>query len=118
MENYYKLDKKILNKKDLNISEKVIYSIIANLSCYKGYCWASNKQLEEITNINEKTIQRAINKLHKLNYVNKWKRKNGKLIYRFLTTNDEIAKRDIKEIVEESKHIKEVFSYDWLHDEE
>ena len=120
MENYYKLDKCILSQDNLNASDKIIFSVISNLSQKNGYCWASNKQLGEITKINEKTIQRSINKLCEKSYIQKWKRRHGKIVYRFITTNEEIAKKDIKTIVEETKKFKyvEVMSVnEWLYED-
>lgn len=111
---YFKFDIDILNNKYLNMTEKVLLNLIIHFSKLKGYCWASNKQIAELCALSEKTVQSAINKLLKLNYISKWKQKKGKIVYRIITTNQELFKsnNDLKNFI--NKVDIELIDYDWL----
>ena len=59
----------ILFDNKLNDRDKIIYSIISNLTHERGYCWASNKYLAEKLDCTIITIQRALKKLSDRNYI-------------------------------------------------
>ena len=60
--NKWALDKDIKNELGLLI-------IISSLTAEKGYCYASNKFLAELFNIDETNISKKIKKLEKKNYI-------------------------------------------------
>lgn len=114
---YFKFDSDILNDKCLNMTEKVLLNLIIHFSRnLQGYCWASNKQLAALCALSEKTVQSAINKLLKLNYISKWKQKKGKIVYRIITTNQELFKssNNLKKFI--NKVDIEIIDYNWLEE--
>lgn len=48
---------------------KILYGFIASLSQVNGYCFATNKYLEEITRVSDKTIQRNLKLLKDAGYI-------------------------------------------------
>lgn len=115
--NYYiKIPKNILNDSKLKSNDKLIFGIINNLTYLKGYCWASNQIISNELNISNKTVQSSLNRLLKYKYIFKWKQKKGNIVYRFLTTNDEILKSNdnIKNIIDKPNN--DLFDYNWLED--
>lgn len=117
--NYYKIYNKILKDKNLTSNDKIIFSLISNLSELKGFCWASNDSISNTTGISVRSVQNSINKLIRLKYIIKWKKKKGTIIQRFLTTNDSIMQynNNLNELIENSSKI-ELFDYNWLEDSE
>lgn len=59
----------ILNDNDLSATEKLLYGYVSQLSNAKGYCFASNKYLAEITRTSISTVSKGINKLIKKEYL-------------------------------------------------
>lgn len=55
--------------KKLSWFEKILYSEITALSNYKGYCYAYNSYFENVFNISDRTIIRAIKKLEHFKYI-------------------------------------------------
>lgn len=113
---YIKLSKNILKNTDLKSNDKLIYSLIDNFTHLKGYCWASNEIIAKELNLSNKTVQCSINKLIKLKFLFKWKKKKGTMVYRILTTNESLIENnnDIKEIIENPKI--ELLDYNWLEE--
>ena len=56
----------ILDSKELNANEKIIYGYIAS---YTKMCLDTNEKIAERLNVNEKTIRRALEKLQAMEYV-------------------------------------------------
>ena len=72
--NKWALDKDIKNELGLLI-------IISSLTAEKGYCYASNKFLAELFNIDETNISKKIKKLEKKNYIAIEYLKKGNVTY-------------------------------------
>lgn len=116
---YISISSTVLQDEKLSPTDKLTLGYICNLTHLKGYCWASNKSIAQKLNICEKTIQVTINKLANLNYIFKWKQKKGKIVYRVITTNENLIRsnKNLESLIQETRNI-EVFDYDWLNDEE
>lgn len=63
------IPKEILNSSDLSLNEKVLLSIIIELSDKDNQCVASNKQLSKILNISKTSVSTGISKLINLGYL-------------------------------------------------
>lgn len=115
---YIKIPSTILLDEKLNSNDKLILAFICNLTHLKGYCWASNKSISQKLRICEKTIQNSINKLLNLDYIVKWKQKKGQLVYRLITTNENLinSEDNLQKLMDKTRKI-EVFDYDWLNDD-
>ena len=48
---------------------KILYGFIASLAQVNGYCFATNKYLEEVTRVSDKTIQRNLKLLKDAGYI-------------------------------------------------
>ena len=59
----------ILLNTNLSDKEKIILSIIINLSKDKGYCYASNSYISSIVNISSGRVSKIINLLKKRNLI-------------------------------------------------
>ena len=55
----------ILDDRDLNPVDKILYAVIFNLCNERGYCWASNEYLADRLGIGIATVTRSINSLKK-----------------------------------------------------
>ena len=66
---FIKISNSVLKDKNLNSNDKIIYSLIINLTKSKGYCWATNKSISDTTNISQRAVQNSINKLIKIKYI-------------------------------------------------
>lgn len=75
-EYYINIPSKVLHNKNLKPNSKILYGEIARLSKKDGYCYASNKYLGELLNINEKSVSRLLKEL-----------KDGKYISTFSVAN-------------------------------
>lgn len=110
---YIKININILKDKNLNATDKLIYSIIINFSNLKGYCWATNKDISLISNFSQKTIQTSINKLVRLNYLYKIRKKYGLATYRYLSPSPML---EVSDKINEKPQHENFDEYDWLSD--
>lgn len=62
-EYYINISSKILHNRNLKPNSKLLYGEIARLSHKDGYCYASNKYLGELLDINEKSVSRLLKEL-------------------------------------------------------
>lgn len=69
MEAFIKIPNAILQDKDLNHTQMILYGYIRGLSLKKWYCYASNKTLWEYLNIKIRAVQRHLNKLKERWYI-------------------------------------------------
>lgn len=82
----------ILTNKELSDKEKIILSIIFNLSIKEGFCYASNRYLSEILNITIGRVSKIINSLKAKNYINlefKYKKGTKEIIGRKIRIKNE-----------------------------
>lgn len=75
--------------KELNYSMIIILGLLNSLCRKNTYCWATNKYIGEVVNLNDANTSKYINKLKKLGYIEieqnkkvRLKDENGKYIYR------------------------------------
>ena len=80
----------VLFSEKLSSNEKVLYSVILSLSNKEGYCYATNKYLGKLFNVNNRTISRWISKLRTQNFI-----------------REEIEKSDKEEFVQRRLFIKQ-----------
>ena len=66
----------ILYDSNLSDKDKIVYSVISNLTHEKGYCWASNKYIGELLSCSPLTISRSVSKLNQLKYIKNSLQKN------------------------------------------
>lgn len=118
MNRFYKLYDVVLSDNKLNLTDKVIYSIVDALSQKDGYCYASNESIAKKMCKSKKTIQSSINKLVELHYFTKWSLKNNHKNYRMLTTNKSIleSEEEFKQLKQKARQNVELFDYDWLNE--
>lgn len=69
MEWFIKIPNAILQDKDLNHTQMILYGYIKSLSMKKWYCYASNKTLGDYLNIQVRAVQRHLNKLKEKWYI-------------------------------------------------
>ena len=69
MEWFIKIPNAILQDKGLNHTQMLLYGYIMNLSNKKWYCWAKNKVFAEYLNVDDRTVQRHLNKLKEKWYI-------------------------------------------------
>ena len=68
--NYYSiLLASVRYNKELNDSEKILYSEITALSNKNGYCHASNKYFSTLYAVSKRTVQRRLSKLHEYGFI-------------------------------------------------
>lgn len=72
----------------LSDSEKMLFGKLLGLTNKTGYCWASNKYLAEMFGVSDRSIQRRINSLEELGYVNV--EQNGRRYIRITLEGDRI----------------------------
>lgn len=115
---YIKIDNITLQNKELNSNDKIIYSLLINLTLAKDFCWATNEKISEMSGISKRTVQNSINNLIRLNYITKWKKKKGTVVYRYITINTIEEKiNEIENIKDKQKEINEIdIDYDWLNE--
>lgn len=104
------LETDVLLDKRLTSTEKILYSIICALSNNNTKCcYAKNKYISSLANINERQLQYCLKHLKELNLItvefNQNIRKITPTINKFL----EFRKNKIKNI--------DLFDYDWLESE-
>lgn len=77
----------VLYNKNLNSRQKILFSVIGNLSNEKGFCFANNKYLSEIMDCSTRTLQRDIDVLMDLGFINRVIKlnKKGQVDLRLLT---------------------------------
>ena len=75
--------------KELNYSMIIILGLLNSLCRKNTYCWATNKYIGEVVNLNDANTSKYINKLKELGYIEieqkkkvRLKDENGKYIYR------------------------------------
>lgn len=75
--------------KELNYSMIIILGLLNSLCRKNNYCWATNKYIGEVVNLNDANTSKYINKLKELGYIEieqnkkvRLKDENGKYIYR------------------------------------
>lgn len=75
--------------KELNYSMIIILGLLNSLCRKNNYCWATNKYIGEVVNLNDANTSKYINKLKELGYIGieqnkkvRLKDENGKYIYR------------------------------------
>src|SRR5699024_12255147 len=80
----------VLYNKELKANEKLLYAIITSLACKEGYCFATNKYLEEKLDVNPKTISSWISDLKDKNFVivELIRNENKQIIQRRIYIND------------------------------
>ena len=83
----------ILYSKELNARQKLLFAVITNMSNQKGYCFASNSHLAEITQTSTRTIQRDLEALEKLGFL-------GRVVK--LKPNGEVEFRGLRPMTEAS----------------
>ena len=69
MEWFIKIPNAILQDKELNHTQMILYGYIKNLSNKEWYCWAKNETLAEYLNVDNRTVQRHLNKLKDKGYI-------------------------------------------------
>ena len=68
--NFYSiLPSAIRYDKKLSWFDKILYSEITALTNYKGYCYAYNSYFENVFNVSQSTITRAIKNLENFKYI-------------------------------------------------
>lgn len=75
--------------KELNYSMIIILGLLNSLCRKNNYCWATNKYIGEVVNLNDANTSKYINKLKELGYIEieqnkkvRLKDENGKYVYR------------------------------------
>lgn len=104
---YLILEGKILNDTNFTGNEKIFYSILVSLSKQKGYCFASNSKLSEITKTfiakcDPRQVKNYLKKLKKFDYIKIDFENNQRKIYPVSLQFQNIENKDI-------------FEYDWLN---
>ncbi len=59
----------ILYDNKLSDKDKIVFSVISNLTFEKGYCWASNRYIGDLLNCSPLTISRSISNLSKNKHI-------------------------------------------------
>jgi hypothetical protein len=83
--NYYAvITAPILYCKELNARQKLLFAVITNMSNQKGYCFASNKHISEITGTSTRTVQRDLTALENLGFIGRVVKvdANGNVVFR------------------------------------
>lgn len=112
LSNFIIIDSDMLKDKRLIYTDILLYGIIQSLSNNKKrYCFATNKFLAGQLNITVRHVQRCIEKLKKLNYIN----------VSIIGYNTRIIRTDLNlSIVKRNKinGFYEIENYDWLNDQD
>lgn len=69
MEWFIKIPNVILQDKELNHTQMILYGCIESLAKKKWFCWAKNKVFAEYLNVDDRTVQRHLNKLKEKWYI-------------------------------------------------
>ncbi len=114
------LEASILKSKSITNSAKILYACICfSSNNEKGYCFRSNKELMEMSNISEKQFYRNIKQLTDKNYISLFVENNEK---HYIPVSNKIykeleLKRKQKELeLKKKKEEFEILDYDWLND--
>jgi len=59
----------VIEDKELNSTDKVVYGLVKALSNDKGYCFATNDYIGKRLNLSKSTISNTISKLKSLDYI-------------------------------------------------
>ena len=59
----------VIEDKELNSTDKVVYGLVKALSNDKGYCFATNDYIGKRANLSKSTISNTIRKLKKYDYI-------------------------------------------------
>lgn len=116
---YIKLYSNLLTISNLNSNDKIILAYIISLNTDTSTCWASNDILSKKLGISKKTVQNSINKLIKLDYINKTIVHKKLKTYRLLAPTRKLLSMIDKELIEKpirKREKKELLDYDWLND--
>ena len=114
---FFKVYYETLQNNDLNLCEKIVYSILDSQSKFYDVCYISNTRISEISSISETTIKRVLIKLKAKGYIATWKMKKGKKVYRAITTNKIFVEdKDKLNQLKIAEHQKEFIDYDWLNE--
>lgn len=117
MKNYFKIFSFVLMDSNLSPGDKIVFSVIHNLTFATGYCFASNRSLSRMCNLSERAIIRSINRLISFGYVSRVLKHDGSSsMKRYLLTNISKFKNSFDFKVDCSSEVVDVFSYDWLND--
>lgn len=92
----------ILYNKELTDKDKLVYSVISNLTHEKGFCWASNRYIADLLGCTPTTISRSVNRLNELKYIisNLTKDVNGtnRKIFLPLANNNNPLNKNVKPV--------------------
>lgn len=109
---YVVIEATILENEYLSSSDKIVYATISALSNNKdGYCYLTYKSLSNKLKIQERQLYYSIKRLKEQNYLITCKK--GQRTFLMPSTSALIRARQL-----EPKKYKELFSYDWLDDNE
>ena len=83
LSNYYSLmPGRVLLSKDINSTEKMLYSELMSLTNKYGFAFISNSKLSQLVNLSERQLIRSLNNLLKYGFINYGKDiKSKRLIY-------------------------------------
>lgn len=93
-QNYYAvITAPVLYCKSLTARQKLLFAVITNMSNKKGYCFASNSHLSDITGTSTRTIQRDLNTLEDLGFLGRVVKlkPNGEVKFRGLRPMSEVS---------------------------
>lgn len=113
---FVKLHYDVLQIKELNPCEKIIYSLLETYSQNLDCCFISNFGISEKCGISEITVKRSIKSLKEKKFICTWRVKRGKNLYRAITTNKSIFEDKDKLSQLKIESHKKLFDYDWLNE--
>ena len=79
--NWFWIENDLIDRTDLDMSEKFMYMILARFSDSSGICFPSYEKLSEITGKDKRTLMRYIKKIEEKGLIEKKKRFNKSNIY-------------------------------------
>ena len=81
---YAVITAEILYCEKLNARQKLLFAVITNMSNHKGYCFASNKHISDITGTSTRTVQRDLTALENLGFIGRIVKvdANGNVLFR------------------------------------
>lgn len=109
---YAVLPAKIRYDQDLSSTAKIIYAEITALTNRNGYCFAKNKYLANIFNLNTRQVSNILRELANKKYIDiEIINNNIRKIY--IINNEELNNNN-----NTNDERIELFEYDWLNEEE
>lgn len=114
------LEADVLRDKNLTYSAKILYACICfSSNNEKGYCFRTNKELMDISNISEKQFYRNIKVLKQQKYITTIE-VNNSTFYIPMVNNIYLEFKKRRKQQEEELKIKkeefEIIDFDWLND--